>query len=97
MGPAKPAGDPRSGWAGNVGRNESLTSVQQSHLGAFLVRHGQDVLETGKAFAQVVAAALLRLDALAADFLAAARNNTVYDVSEDPDDHSRVRTRLWAC
>lgn len=69
-----------------------LTSVQQSHLGAFLVRDGEDILETGKAFPKIVAAALLRLDALAADFLAAARDDTVNDVKEDPGDQSNECT-----
>jgi hypothetical protein len=46
-----------------------------------LVGHGEDILETRKAFTKIIAAALLRFDALTADFLTAAGDNPIKPIS----------------
>ena len=44
-------------------------AVQKRNFARLLVRHGKDVLQTAVAIPELIAAALLRLDALAADLL----------------------------
>lgn len=46
-------------------------AIQKRNFARLLVRHGKDILQTAVAIPEFITAALLRLDALTADFLAA--------------------------
>jgi hypothetical protein len=54
-----------------------LTIVQHTKPGAFLVGRGKEIFQASKASVKIIAATLLRLEALTTDLIATAQDGTV--------------------